>query len=234
MFDEESYYSFKVFELLLAESNLKEWIKENPVISTSDFLTYFLIFLRPFLENHLLSPIMKNNVLKYLNLVRFNDSKEVKKLETLSKNNKIELINSIIRLINSQNSNNYIDFYKQEIYKRTFNKKYLLLNKDMIIHYENDLLESIKYDQFILLSHSNQISDEEFKNNFLPMILNDIKYFKTIFCIISEYPNQFKNQLFVERYKLVLDSFINIQENKSGCKSIISFNNKVIKKIKSS
>ena len=83
MFDEESYYSFKVFELLLAESNLKEWINKNPQLCTSDFLVCFLIFLGPFLENHYLSPKMKSNALNYLNLVRFNNSKEVK--EDISK-----------------------------------------------------------------------------------------------------------------------------------------------------
>lgn len=87
MFDEESYYSFKVFELLLVESDLKEWINRNPTLSTSDFLVCFLLFLGPFLENNYLSPKMKSNALNYLNLVRFNNSKEV--IDDISKSEKL-------------------------------------------------------------------------------------------------------------------------------------------------
>ena len=231
MFDEESYYSFKVFELLLTESNLKEWIDNNPVLSTSEFLTCFLIFLGPFLEKQYLSPRMKNNALNYLNLVRFNNSEEV--IEKIPKSEKIELINSIIRLINTQDSNNCFDFYLQEIYKRTSNRKYLsTLNKKVILSIENDIFESIKFDHFVLLSHSNQVSDELFLNEFLPIILNDLRYFKSINCIIKEFPNQFKNPLFIQRYQTVITNFLAIQTSVLGCKTLVSFNKKVVHIIK--
>ena len=119
MFDDDSYYSFKIFEFLLVESNLKDWIIANPSLSTSDFLTCFLLFIGPFIENNCLSPRMKSNALNYLNLVRFNKDEEVDILDDISKNDRIELINSIIRLINSVDCSKYISFYRQEIYKRT-------------------------------------------------------------------------------------------------------------------
>lgn len=233
MFDDESYYSFKVFELLLAEPNLNDWIKNNPFLSTSNFITCFLIYLGPYLENNYLSPFMKNNVLNYLNLARFNDDEEINNLDCLSKKDKIELINSIIRLINSQDNNNYIDFYRQELYKRTLNRKCLTIPYDNLVLYnEHKLLESIKYDQFVLITHSEQTTNEEFEKEIIPILISDLKYFETINCILYEYPQQFNNPLFFSRYKNVIANFLNIQNSILGYKSVHSYNKRVINKIK--
>lgn len=225
MFDEESYYSFKIFELLLAESDLRDWIKYNPQLSTSDFLTCFLIYLGPFLENNYLSPTMKNNALNYLNLVRFSEYNNNKE--------KIELVNAIIRLINSQDSSKYLNFYRQEMYKRTMDKQCLTkYNDSIIINNEQNLLESIKYDQFVLISHSNQINDEIFNEEFLPALLSELHYFKTINCILEEYPQQFKNPVFLMRYNIVINNFLQIQESISSYKTLTTYNNRVINKVK--
>ena len=233
MFDDDSYYSFKIFEFLLVESNLKDWIIANPSLSTSDFLTCFLLFIGPFIENNCLSPRMKSNALNYLNLVRFNKDEEVDILDDISKNDRIELINSIIRLINSVDCSKYISFYRQEIYKRTSNKKYLTkLNDNILLKNENDLLASIKFDHYVLLSHSSQITKEEFEEEFMPIILSDLRYFKTINCILDEYPKQFENPIFVERYNTVINSFLKIQQNLSGYKNLVLYNRKVASKIR--
>ena len=233
MFDDNSYYSFKVFELLLTEPDLKDWINNNPVMCTSDFLTSFLITLGPFLKDHYLSPQMINNALNYLNLVRFNDDEVVEKIDDVSKNKRIELINSIIRILNSQNCSNYLEFYRSENYKRTSNRKFLTtFDNTIILSTEKELLESIKYDIFVLITHSNQISDKKFKQDILPIILSDLKYFKTINCILDEYPNQFLNPIFKERYNTVINSFLKNKTNLLGHKIVSSYNRKVANKIK--
>ena len=229
MFDDESYYSFKLCEMLLAESNLKDWVYNNPVINTSHFLVLFSEFINTMIKNDFISPIMKNNALTYLNLVRFNNDKEIDKIDDVPKKIRIILTNDMIRKINIQKGENYLIYYRQEMYKRTCDKDYLTTPfDDFIIQYESILLNSIQFDQYVLLSHSDSISEEDFENDFLPELSSDLRYFNTINCILEEYPHQFLNQLFLKRYLKTIDSFLKFQDNNLNNSSIIDFNNKVI------
>ena len=234
MFDDESYYSYKICELLLAESDLKDWVCDNPVLSTYNFLSVFNILIGSLLDNDFLSPIMKSNALNYLNLVRFNDDKDVEKIDNTSKNDKILLINDLIRSINIKPGKQYLTYYRQEMYKRTGNDYYLNTPFDFDIKKsEKVLLESMQFDQMVLLSHSDVIGDIEFSNEYLIQLTSDLKYLETINCILEEYPNQFLNELFFERYKKIISIFINNRKGNYDSNVFVLFNNKVINKTKS-
>lgn len=223
---DEIYYTFKLSELLMVESDLEEYIANNPLISTGIFLNNFLVCIEPFLNKEYLSPQLKHNILNYLNLVRFNEDKEVDKIDIFKRDERINILNSIIVLINSQCCNNYLDFYFLEAWKRSYNK---LIIDEMS---EEDLFNSIKFDYLVLISHSNKIDDIKFKEIFLPILLSSLNYFKTINCILNEYPILFKNIHFLKRYNLVINNFLNNQNNIKGYNDIISFHKKVMKKIK--
>lgn len=225
MFDDNSYYQYKIFELLLVESNLDEWVNNNLVLSSYDFLEMFLDFINIYLDEDYLGPSMKNNVLNYLNLVRFKGYKDVKK---------IELINYIIRLINVHRGNKYLDYYRYEMYKRTGNDDYLKYPFDMItVNGEEKLFKSMQYDQFVLLSHSEEIDDEEFDCDFLNDLSSNMNYFESINCMLYEYPRIFCNDLFVERFNKVVNVFLKKSNQDNYYSSVLSFNNKINKLIKS-
>lgn len=233
MFEEDSYYIFKVCQLLMSESNLNDFLKENDTLCTSDFMFNFLICIIPFIENKFLSQFMKNNILKYLNYVRFNDNEELNKKETLSKDAKINLVNDIIRMINSADCDNHLIYYREEMYKRTNNKLFLLNPLDSwIMENEKKLFDSMKLDYFIIYSHSDAVEEQEFDNIFIPELLVDFKYFESINCIIKEYPMQLVNPLFFSRYKKVIENFMNKELDDKERKEIVQIDKKIVKSIK--
>ena len=224
MFDENSYLCYKLCQLILADVNSEELVMYNPSISSFDFLSLFLIFISAFSTEESLSPYMKKNALNYLNIVRFSDNID---------SDRINLINMIIRTINSQNGHNYIDYYRQELYKRTNNLQYLIYPVDSFVD-DNEmmLIDSIKFDYLVLLSHSNAITEDDFNDNFLLVLLGDLRYFGSINCILEEYPEKFNDSLFYQRYEVVVNNFLKLQNNKQGYNSIKKFDNK-IKKLRS-
>lgn len=227
MFDDESYYSFKVCQMLIANSDLDEWVYNNPSLCTSGFLMFFSIFINKLVSNNFMSPIMKSNALNFLNLVRFNDNYDIDKLDDVSKEIRFGIINELIRKINLQDGLNYLLYYRQEMYKRTNNKDYLInSNDDYIMENESKLLDSIMFDHFVLLSHSNGIDDTEFDDDFLPELVLDDRYLETINCILEEYPNLFFDNVFFNRYHKTINNLLKNENNMY----IITFNNKVISK----
>lgn len=84
MFDDDSYYRFKVLELLLVESDIKEFVYLNPVLSCYDFLQNFSDFIDVYINSDYMGSSFKENILNYLNIVRFNTDPNVSKLDSVS------------------------------------------------------------------------------------------------------------------------------------------------------
>lgn len=231
-FDNGSYYNYKLYELLLTEDKLNEWISNNPILSTYDFLDGFYSYMLNVIENEFLSDAMKSNVLEYLNLIRFNEDRRIASLDSKSFKERVGLINKLIRLVNSAKGTHYVSFYRNELYKRTNNEMYLLDAIDS--KKEEALFESMKFDQFVIYSHSDAISEEEFIKNYAIDLTKDFKYFQTINCILKEYPEQFNNPLFKRRYNIIINIFLNYNmKNSQVSSSIIVFDHKVKTIIKS-
>lgn len=208
MFDDDSYYRFKVFELMLVESDISELVYLNPVLSCYDFLKKFSDFIDVYINSDYMGTSFKKNILNYLNIVRFNIDFNVKQLDSVSQEEKINFINEIIRKVNVQNGNKYIDYCRCELYKRTANNYYLNCPDYLIERLENKLFDSIKYDYFVLISHLDIVNEEEFYSDFLLDLSSDIRYFETINCILNEYPQLFLNNLFTNRYNKVVSNSI--------------------------
>ena len=166
---------------------------------------------------------MKKNVLKYLNNVRFSNDID---------SDRIHLINTIIRLINIQEGENYLDYYRQEMYKRTHNRQYLVYPYNSFIKENEDrLIESMQFDYLVLISHSNLVTDDEFYDSYYSEMILDLRYFETINCILEEYPERFLDPVFYQRYIIIINAFLKNQNNNYGYHSLIRFNNRVEKKV---
>lgn len=230
-FDNGSYYNYKLYELLLTENKSNKWVSNNPVLSTYDFLDGFYIFLLSIIQNEFLSEAMKSNVLGFLNSIRFNEDKRVELMDNKSFKDRVSLINKLIRLVNLAKGTNYINFYRNELYKRTNNEIYLLDTIDS--KKEEVLFESMKFDQFVIYSHSDAISEEDFIKNYIIDLTKDFKYFQTINCILREYPEQFNNPLFKSRYNIIIGIFLKYNiKNPQASSSILVFDHKVKSMIK--
>lgn len=208
MFNDDSYYNFKIFELLLVESDINEWVDSNPVMSSYDFILNFSKFIDIYINADYVGFSIKENILNYLNIVRFKNDLSINKLDTVSHNEKIHFINELIRKVNLQKGNKYIDYCRCELYKRTTNNYYLKCPEALIKKLENKLFDSIKFDYFVLISHTDNTNEDDFSNEFLIDLSNDTRYFETINCFLNEYPQLFSNTLFINRYNKVLNSIL--------------------------
>ena len=111
--------------MMIVKSDIKEFVYLNPVLSCYDFLQNFSDFIDVYINSDYMGSSFKENILNYLNIVRFNTDPNVSKLDSVSQEEKISFINKIIRKVNIQNGNKYIDYCRCELYKRTANDYYL-------------------------------------------------------------------------------------------------------------
>lgn len=223
IYDEINNYNImKIVELILTDNFIDEIIDVNPELCTFDFLVMFEDIIEQFISREILSPIMKKNALSYLNHVRFVIDGGIEDEE--DRNFIINLINKLIVKLNDQRGKNYIEFYRNEMYKRTNNKKFLRCPDTYIKQCEQNLFESISLEQMLLYSHSVDVSDEEFQNECLPDLSNDPVYFDAISCFINECPHLFLDKLFYSRFLIVMNEWINKEK---GNRSIKKFQRRI-------
>ena len=206
-FTDDDYYLFKVQQLLLVTYNPKELIKENPLLKSRSFLETFYYFIDVYSKNNLLSDRMKNNVFNYL--------KELKDDDTTINGANYDIINKIILKINGQEFDNSIDYYRCEMYIRTGARIYInnkKLKDKEILEEEQNLFESIAFDQRVLYACSTEVSDFVFENAYLLQFSLDENFYNTLNCILNEYPAKFLDDLFCSRCLQILNHQLNISD----------------------
>lgn len=143
-----------------------------------------------------------------------------------NRNERIEIINRIIRHMNSQEKDQSLIFYRMQLHTRTGEFKYLFKasNAEIIGEIDN-VHDSICHDLFVLVSHSSDVSDEDFVKEYLPELKDSDLYYESINTILKENPIVFKDQLFYNRMICVLE-YNNLMYN-----DLIGYNEKLVKKI---
>lgn len=168
-------------------------------------------------ENNL-SESVKDNIRKFLLQAR--EYKDEYRKE------RINIINEIIGLLNTQEKDDSLIFYRMQLYDRTKVFRYLFqASKEEIIKEIDNVHDSICYDLFVLVSHSTDVSDEEFVKEYLPELKASDLYYESLNMILRENPIVFKDQLFYNRMMCVLE-YNNIIHQE-----LINYNEKLIKKI---
>ena len=143
-----------------------------------------------------------------------------------NRNERIEIINNIVRLMNSQEKDQSLIFYRMQLHTRTKDFKYLFKASDSEIIKEIDNIhDSICHDLFVLVSHSTDVSDMDFINEYLPELKDSDLYYESINTILKENPIVFKDQLFYNRMICVLE-FNNLMYQ-----DLVEFNEKLVKRI---
>ena len=139
-----------------------------------------------------------------------------------NRNERIEIINRIVRLMNSQEK----EFYRMQLHTRTKEFKWLFKASDAEIIKEIDNVhDSICHDLFVLVSHSTDVSDEEFVKEYLPELKDSDLYYESINTILKENPLVFKDQLFYNRMICVLEY------NNLMYQDLVGYNEKLVKRI---
>lgn len=166
------------------------------------------------------------NINKFLSQAReYNDEHRLER---------IEIINDIIRIMNGQEKDNSLVYYRIQLYERTKDYRYLLKSTNEEIIKEIPMIhESICNDLLVLVSHMEDINDMEFANEFLPDLVNNELYYESLNMILLENPIVFKDKTFYNRMMCVLN-FNNLthQELEEKNEKLVKKINKKIKRIK--
>lgn len=79
----------------------------------------------------------------------------------------------------------------------------------------------------ILHSHSDEVSEKEFNEQYLPIFVSSCDYYESLNAILFEYPRMFKKQIFYNRVIKVLECNQKLNYDKTVCRG----NKKIIKRI---
>jgi len=188
----------EIFDLIIMES-LKNVVEDNTR------------------ENNF-SESVKDNIKKFL--------MQAREYKDNHRKERINIINEIIGLLNTQEKDDSLIFYRMQLYDRTKIFGYLFqAPKEEIIKEIDNVHDSICYDLAVLVSHSTDVSDEEFAKEYLPELKASDLYYESLNMILRENPIVFKDQLFYNRMMCVLE-YNNIIHQE-----LINYNEKLIKKI---
>lgn len=221
MYSEMQYEFYVLYKLILAmffECNDKE-MRQQEWSTGVDALVSMKDVVKHLKKNNALSSKIKNNIfdcLDYAKYIKDEDSKERNKV-----------INEIIGLLNCEEDYIPIGFYRTELYKRTDNIKFITKYYDEEIISKIDIVNnSIRFDIDVLVSHGEDVSEQEFKESYLDFFSCNLYYYESINAILKEYPKIFKNELFYNRFRQVLDA--SYEKNRSFNRE----NKRLIKEIK--
>ena len=216
----ELYKLRKLIYYIIFNSCIEDYEESNDM-----FDIVILESLRNIVEFHVgrgdLSKDVKNNINNFLRLARdINDE---------NRNERIKICNEIIRIINSNDLDKSILFYRLELQKRTRDFGYIIKYSDDKVIEDIELVhDSICDDFFIMTSHTDNIEEEIFKTEFLPNFINSDAYYDSLNAILEENPSVFKNETFYNRMLQVLNLNKEIYNND---KKITKYNKKLINKI---
>ena len=127
---------------------------------------------------------------------------------------RIDVINDIVSILNRQIHDESFIFYISEYCKRNGIKS----NKFMVYDIDkefNNLNISIAYDYIILKTFSSSVTDKEFADEYLEDLKeNPGLFYEALNTFLEEFPEIFKNSIFFERMNILLNSIY--EQNKSS------------------
>lgn len=218
--DEQDLYYIHKFLLAIMFDDTYDYYKKNTWVYDIDILEDFRDVVKYYSESNCLSNKVKDNIYKILV-----DGRSIK---DESYNERIVLINEIISILNSQKLDVSLNYYLGQLLLRKRKTKNELKKYNLQDLYNEipSIHESIFSDFMVLLSHSNQITDEQFVERYLETFSKDKLYYESLNSILKECPSLFQNKIFIDRMNSVFE--LN-SELYSDCKKL---NKEMIKRIK--
>ena len=217
------------YKYLLSIIFIIDILEETEEFDPSDFyeidlLKNIRIVLDVFSKEESINNIVKENMFKFLNAGRY--------IEDENKEERNEIINDIITILNNSKEDKNLIFYREELVKRTGDIRYLFKYSNDVIRNNIDRInKSIGFDLTVLEALSEETKEEEFINLYLPDLVDNAFYLSSINAIMKECPSLFKNSTFYNRNICVLNNLNSaiVENNKKFIKTIKKGQKKVIK-----
>lgn len=217
---EEDYIIYKQQQNILFKIFIGEYNEDFFKISSMENLRYTL---EVFINEKAIIDTSKKSLYNFLLEARnINDNDRVRR---------IELINEMISLLNFIKEDENLEFYRKELYKRRQCLKYFLYDQDIIKNEISITNGSICCDFLILESHSSDVSEDKFDEQYLPLFINNYDYYEALNALLIEYPKVFKNEILCNRVVKVLEEEYRLNPSKDN-KKIVKIIKKQFKKYK--
>ena len=217
--EQDIYYEYKFLLAVMFDDNY-DYYKRNLWFYDIDVLEIFKDIVKCYSERGCISDRVKDNIYKIL--------VDARNIKDENYNERIMLINEIIGVLNSQKEDNSLQYYIGQILLRKRKTTHELKKYNLEDLYDEipSIHESIFSDFMVLLSHSEQISDEQFVERYLSEFSKDKLYYESLNVILKECPSLFQNKLFIDRMNAVFE--LNREMYRDGKK----LNKQIIKSIK--
>ena len=164
---------------------------------------------------------VKDNISEFLSQARYHFDND--------RSERIKLINEIIILLNSQINDEHLMFYRFQLYYRTKQSRYLLKASQEEIKKEiQHVHDSICHDLYVISSHSDEFTDEEFIKEALPYLQDSNLYYESLNMMLRENPIVFKDLTFYNRMMCTLNMNNEIYKDEI---EMIKYNKNLIKRI---
>lgn len=184
--DVENYLVMKSVEYMMYSLNLED--NYIHILKDRDYLSFFKEVIIAFNKLETIDDDIKDNVYKILIKLRYMDDLEYDTLQD---------INDIIRNLNAEtNKKSVLGYYKDQLYLRTQERKYLKCDLKAIYTIKHLLFQSICNDYAILYTHIVS-SEIDFASSLEQIDFND--YIASILVILEECPQVFKIEIFYQR-----------------------------------
>lgn len=168
-----------------------------------------------------LQPRIINNIGDFLLQARF--------YEDEYKKDRANIINDIITLMNEQKCDNNLIFYRLQLYYRRKDIKYLFkYTASQIMDELEGVHNSICHDLYVIISHSEDFTDEDFIKEALPFLQDSNLYYESLNMILKENPSVFRDLTFYNRMICILNMNNDIYKDN---KKMYQYNKKLVKKI---
>lgn len=219
--EHDVYYLDKLLLALMFDKN-NNFYKNVPWFYDVEVLEKFKPLISAFVQRGYIRNNLKGNIYKILMDGRLVLDDNYKK--------RTQIINEIIRILNIQNPDESILYYIKELYVRTNAKKpfnkYTAYYTEDVEKQVHSIDNSIFNDFIVLFTHSKEVSDEDFKELYLPDLVNNNFYYESLNTILEECPSMFKDELFFDRFNMIL------KENKKINRTYSNLNKNIVKKVK--
>lgn len=219
-FQEE--YFLQKFLMFIIFDNTKEAYKGADWLYDIHVLKQFKGVVEVLAKCGCVRPQIKNNI--------YNILIDGRKIEDENYKQRIELINETIIILNTMKEQEYLRFYCGQLNYRIKEEKELKKLSIKDIKCNIPLIEeSICNDFVVLLSHSKDVTDEDFVNDYLPEFINNGFYYESLNMILKECPYYFQDKLFMDRMNSVIEMNKNLypyfnKKSKSIVKRIRKYN----------
>ena len=210
MINKEKYIAEKFIYLIIFGGTEGEY-KDQEWITSLNILSSIRTVLEELIKHNYLSDSIKERLFKILSISR--------SIKTDNYEQRVDIINDIVRQINSQKEDNSEEFYYYETQKRFGQTFYI--TEDLI----DNINDSIVFDFILLYLHN--LNPDNFKDFIEDFTVDPQKYLQSFNAITVENPSMFEDKNFVINLTTILDI---IEKNKEFRK--IKKLNKKIKTLK--